>query len=449
MVINTKIFRVISVSFLYLVLTLPLIYFVLKQICHGDLKLENTLLDGSPAPRLKIFDFGYSKSSLLHSRPKSTVRTPAYIAPEEPIGASQLLAWVGRNVASSSRPVVEWQPSFKLGDGLLLVTTSVRTWSQSQGGLIAQSLVHNLLLPKDIHCFSEATEESLAKRLQWHMIAITPNFSFALFAAQLTHVLGERMKELVEDVEREKALKDVAEDTTKEKGKLVEAAEKRAQAAKNSRVGAEKKLAEAEAMLGSVELKLVQAESLTLAQEDEVADLKVSLDSFEQRGYNLGFADAENFVEPIVHQAHNHGFSEGWLAALQAMGAAEDSPLRNLDQSPYPTPVPSVHSQADAADEEETLNMREWSMPLTLMWKWTTPRSLVTFMQRGLNMDICKLPTNQSGMRLMMLSSSHPTMPPFSFCVSSFISYLCLIVVFLFLLYARHTYGHQVVVSKQ
>ncbi|KAL3625630.1 protein kinase superfamily [Castilleja foliolosa] len=53
-----------------------------EQICHRDLKLENTLLDGSAAPRLKICDFGYSKSSLLHSRPKSTVGTPAYIAHE-------------------------------------------------------------------------------------------------------------------------------------------------------------------------------------------------------------------------------------------------------------------------------------------------------------------------------------------------------------------------------
>nr|BAK01400.1 predicted protein [Hordeum vulgare subsp. vulgare] len=75
------------------------------QICHRDLKLENTLLDGSPAPRLKICDFRYSmssvqyiapkyqniehctrkmymQSSVLHSRPKSTVGTPAYIAPE-------------------------------------------------------------------------------------------------------------------------------------------------------------------------------------------------------------------------------------------------------------------------------------------------------------------------------------------------------------------------------
>ncbi|KAF3435349.1 hypothetical protein FNV43_RR22438 [Rhamnella rubrinervis] len=64
------------------------------QVCHRDLKLENTLLDGSPAPRLKICDFGYPSnfiwnfpasfylSSVLHSQPKSTVGTPAYIAPE-------------------------------------------------------------------------------------------------------------------------------------------------------------------------------------------------------------------------------------------------------------------------------------------------------------------------------------------------------------------------------
>ncbi|KAE8056930.1 hypothetical protein FH972_013662 [Carpinus fangiana] len=52
------------------------------QICHRDLKLENTLLDGSAAPQVKICDFGYSKSSVLHSQPKSTVGTPAYIAPE-------------------------------------------------------------------------------------------------------------------------------------------------------------------------------------------------------------------------------------------------------------------------------------------------------------------------------------------------------------------------------
>nr|CAD1838700.1 unnamed protein product [Ananas comosus var. bracteatus] len=59
------------------------------QICHRDLKLENTLLDGSPAPRVKICDFGYSKSSLLQSMAKSAVGTPAYIAPEVLFGRGE------------------------------------------------------------------------------------------------------------------------------------------------------------------------------------------------------------------------------------------------------------------------------------------------------------------------------------------------------------------------
>ena len=51
-------------------------------VAHRDLKRENTLLDGGEVPRLKICDFGYSKHSLIDSEPKSTVGTPAYIAPE-------------------------------------------------------------------------------------------------------------------------------------------------------------------------------------------------------------------------------------------------------------------------------------------------------------------------------------------------------------------------------
>jgi len=41
---------------------------LMKEVCHRDLKLENTLLDGSPALHLKICDFGYSKVSLCLSR---------------------------------------------------------------------------------------------------------------------------------------------------------------------------------------------------------------------------------------------------------------------------------------------------------------------------------------------------------------------------------------------
>lgn len=85
---------------------------------------------------------------------------------------------------------------------------------------------------------------------------------------------------------------------------------------------------------------MAEVESLTLAQADEIASLKATLDAFKEKGYNLRFADAENSVEPIVLQAWHHGFEEGWLAVLQAMGVDEDSHLRNPEQIPYPIPTP-------------------------------------------------------------------------------------------------------------
>ena len=54
-------------------------------------------------------------------------------------------------------------------------------------------------------------------------------------AAQLTHVLNGWLKELSEDAEREKALKDVATVTTKEKTKAAETAEKKAAVSEKAR----------------------------------------------------------------------------------------------------------------------------------------------------------------------------------------------------------------------
>ena len=68
--------------------------------------------------------------------------------------------------------------------------------------------------------------------------------------------------------------------------------------------------------LGGMELKLAEVESLNLAQADEIADLRVALEAWEEKWYNEGFVDAENSMEPIVHQAQWHGFREGWMAAL-------------------------------------------------------------------------------------------------------------------------------------
>lgn len=50
----------------------------------------------------------------------------------------------------------------------------------------------------------------------------------------MTYVLDEMMKELAEDAENEKALKDVTVDITKEKAKAADVAEKKAKAAKKA-----------------------------------------------------------------------------------------------------------------------------------------------------------------------------------------------------------------------
>ena len=69
---------------------------------------------------------------------------------------------------------------------------------------------------------------------------------------QLTHILGERLKKLVEDENQEKALKDVANATTKENGKVSKAVEKKAQSSKKVQLLAERKLAETKDKLRGV-----------------------------------------------------------------------------------------------------------------------------------------------------------------------------------------------------
>ena len=170
---------------------------------------------------------------------------------------------------------------------------------------------------------------------------------------QITHVLGERMKELVEEAEREKALKDVANAMAWGKGKAVEVVEKKA------RLLAKRKLVDMEAKLVEIELKLAQTEILNLAHVDEVADLKAALEACEDKWYNEGFADAENSVEPVVHQVRVQGFEEGWLVTFQALGVPKDSPLRNPNQIPRSAIALPIQSQADTIDEEDTPSIRE------------------------------------------------------------------------------------------
>ena len=52
-------------------------------------------------------------------------------------------------------------------------TRCVRVWEKGEGGRVAQSLVHDLLLPKDIHTFEDGTDELLGRQLQSHIIAVS------------------------------------------------------------------------------------------------------------------------------------------------------------------------------------------------------------------------------------------------------------------------------------
>lgn len=154
----------------------------------------------------------------------------------------------------------------------------------------------------------------------------------------MTHVLDERLRELAEDVDWKKALKDV---TAKERGKAAEAAEKKAQSSEKARLLAEQKVVELEGRLEGAELKLAEANSLNLDKADQILDLKIALGAYENKWYNEGFANAKKSAKPVIHQARLRGFGKGWLAALQVMGMAKDSPLRDPSQIPYPASPPS------------------------------------------------------------------------------------------------------------
>ena len=119
----------------------------------------------------------------------------------------------------------------------------------------------------------------------------------------MTHILGERLKELTEDVDREEELKDIAKANMKEKGKAIEAVEKKAQSSEKGRLLAKKKIVEVEGQLEGVELKLAEANNLNLAQADQVADLKAAHEARENKWYDERFTDAKKSVEPVVHQA--------------------------------------------------------------------------------------------------------------------------------------------------
>lgn len=95
--------------------------------------------------------------------------------------------------------------------------------------------------------------------------------------------MGEWLKELTEDANRERALKDTSVATANDKSEAIVAVERKAKDSKKARALVEKRLTELDVKLSGIELKLAEAESLNLAQANEIADLKAALEVCEDK----------------------------------------------------------------------------------------------------------------------------------------------------------------------
>ena len=141
--------------------------------------------------------------------------------------------------------------------------------------------------------------------------------------------------------------------------KTAESAKKRAAAVVKSRASAEKRSAELVTRQNETEVKLTETASLNATLSEEVVDLWVALEACESKWYDKGFTDAEKGVEPIVMQARQLSFQEGWMAALQALGVPEDSPLKDPGRIPFLDSTPAAQNPTGPNDEEEMASLRE------------------------------------------------------------------------------------------
>lgn len=94
------------------------------------------------------------------------------------------------------------------------------------------------------------------------------------------------MKDLSEEVGRERAGKEKAVEVAKEKMKIVESAEKRAAATEKSRASAKKKLAKLVVQQNETKTKLIETTSLNSTLSEEVADLQAALEACENKWYD-------------------------------------------------------------------------------------------------------------------------------------------------------------------
>ena len=128
----------------------------------------------------------------------------------------------------------------------------------------------------------------------------------------------------------------MAEATLNEKVLELAIIDRTAISAKRTRELAEQKVESLQGKLKEAKTKLAEAASTVLAHDKELADLKETMKMCEQVFYNIGFNDTKNSASVLIFQAQRLGFSEGWMAPMNAIGLPEYSALGTLIRYPCP-----------------------------------------------------------------------------------------------------------------
>ena len=104
---------------------------------------------------------------------------------------------------------------------------------------------------------------------------------------------------------------------------------------------------------------MVEATSLNVALTKELADLRTALEAYENKWYDEGFVNAEENVEPVIKEARQLSFQEGWMAALHASGVPKDSHLRDPSRIPFLDSLLATQNLTGLIDKVETESLRE------------------------------------------------------------------------------------------
>ena len=110
----------------------------------------------------------------------------------------------------------------------------------------------------------------------------------------MTYVVEGCLKGVMEEADKEKALKQVAEASLKEKTLGLNVMERRATTAEKALELAKQKAKVFQGKLGETKLKLVETASLVSARDKELTNLKSMVKTCKQTYYNKGFRDAES-----------------------------------------------------------------------------------------------------------------------------------------------------------